>query len=766
MPRKSSRSRTRRRRGAPFITLFVLGLFIIAGYVAYLDHTVRTQFEGKRWALPARVYARPLELFAGAPLSPAQLAAELADLGYAPSPRLDSPGTFQRNADEFRFITRAFRFWDTAEPSLPVRAVFEQDKLVALENFKNGAPLDLVRLDPAPIGGIYPAHNEDRVLVQLKEVPPLLVQALIAVEDHRYYDHHGIDPISIARALWSNMRAGATVQGGSTLTQQLAKNFYLNPDRTLWRKTNEAIIALLLEYHYSKDEILEAYLNEIFLGQDGQRAIHGFGMASYFYFGRPLNELKLPQFALMVSLVRGASYYDPRRHAQRALTQRNRVLDVMAANKVISAQQAKEAQRAPLGVIAKAPHGASSYPAFMDLLRRQLQRDYKEEDLTSEGLQIFSTLDPQIQRNAERALSSRVAQLEKQFAIPTGRLEGAALVTNSENGEVLAVVGGRDARYSGFNRALDAQRHIGSLIKPAVYLTALAMPQRYTLATLLQDEPVTFQNPGGQPWTPQNYDRQYHGAVPLHAALAHSYNVPTARLGLDVGVANVLGTLKKLGVERDFPAYPSVLLGAIELTPAEVTQTYQTLASGGFRVPLRAIREVLTAKGEPLQRYELSITQAFDPAPVFLLTNALQEVVSAGTARSLKSQLPAQLTVAGKTGTTDDLRDSWFAGFSGQHVAVVWLGRDDNKPTGLSGATGALKVWGDIIRATATQPLQRTAPGNIEYARIDPQTLRRVAADCRDAVDLPFISGSVPPESGPCASQAPGQVDWFREIFR
>lgn len=774
MPRKSSRTRYAR-RGFSLLALILLGLTIAGAiYVAYINHTVTAQFEGKRWALPARVYARPLELFEGMPLTPSQLEDELLQLGYERTAELNSPGTFKSSPREFHFVTRAFRFWDNSEPSLAVRAVLEKGNVVRLENGKTGKPLDIVRLDPLVIGSIYPAHNEDRVLVQLPEVPALLIKALIAVEDRRFYEHNGIDPLSIVRALWANIRARGTVQGGSTLTQQLAKNFYLTSERTFSRKFNEAIIAVLLEWHYSKEEILEAYLNEIFLGQEGQRAIHGFGMASYFYFGRPLTELKLPQYALLVSLVRGASYYDPRRHPQRALTQRNRVLDILAAQGHINAQQAQLAKQTALGVTRKAPKGSSPYPAFMDLLRRQLQQDYKEEDLTSTGLQIFSTLDPRIQNNTERALAARIEQLEKAYKIPVGRLEGAAIVTSSENGEVLAVVGGRDARFSGFNRTLDAQRPIGSLIKPAVYLSALAMPQRYTLATLIEDEPITFKNPGGRPWTPQNYDHKYHGPVALHTALAHSYNIPAARLGLDVGIPTVLRSLKSLGITRDIPPYPSLLLGALDLTPVEVAQMYQTFASGGFRVPLRAIRDVLTARGEPLQRYALSIEQAFDAAPIYLLNTAMQEVVRSGTARAVYQKLPESLALAGKTGTTDDMRDSWFAGFSGQHVAVVWLGRDDNKSTGLSGATGALKVWGDIMQLSATQPLQLSAPDNVELVRIDTATQQRVASHCDAAIELPFISGSAPLEVYDCGAPNTAAVprpvqktlDWFKEIFR
>ncbi|MEO6696802.1 MAG: transglycosylase domain-containing protein, partial [Gammaproteobacteria bacterium] len=483
-----------------FISLPVV-LIAFAMYVVYLDHTVRVQFEGKRWALPARVYARPLELFQDMKLNPETLAAELNDLGYVQAVQPDGPGTYSRTPGSFRFVTRSFRFWDTSESSQPVTAVFDSGTLSALRNTQTGARLDLVRLDALPVGGIYPAQHEDRILIQVKETPPLLIKALIDMEDRRFYKHHGINAVSILRAFWVNLRAGSAMQGGSTLTQQLVKNFYLTTERTLSRKLNEVIMAVLLELHYSKDEILEAYLNEIFLGQDGQRAIHGFGLASQFYFGRPLNELNLPQLALLVGMVPAPSSYEPRQHTARAITVRNRVLDAMLAQQDITAEQLAKAKQTPLGVTPKPSAGASPYPAFMDLLRRQLQHDYKEEDLTSEGLQVFTAFDPQIQRVVESALSNRIASLEKAYKIPEGKLEGAVIVTDTQNGEVLALVGGRDARYTGFNRALAAQRPIGSLIKPVIYLSALAQPQKYTLVTPLDDSAFTLKNPGSTPWS-------------------------------------------------------------------------------------------------------------------------------------------------------------------------------------------------------------------------------------------------------------------------
>jgi penicillin-binding protein 1B len=734
-----------------------------AGYVAFLDYDIRSQFEGRRWELPARVYARPLELYPGMHLAPNDLRHELTLLHYRNEASPHDAGSYNGGGGNYVLVSRPFRFWDGEETSHAVRLGFSGDTLASLTDLRSGKPVALVRLDPALVGSIYPSHNEDRILVQLKEVPPDLLKGLIAVEDRQFYHHHGISPTAIARAMWANLRAGHTVQGGSTLTQQLVKNYFLSNARTLRRKFNEAIMALLLEMHYSKDEILESYCNEVYLGQDGKRSIHGFGLASEFYFERPLSKLDLPQVALLVGLVRGPSYYDPRRHADRALQRRNLVLDIMAQQGVVTEAQAAQAKRAPLGVTAEAPSGVTPYPAFLDLVRRQLRRDYADEDLTSAGLQIFTTLDPTIQRDAEQGLQKELARLERGRRLHSGALQGAAVITRAESGEVVAVVGGRDPKYAGFNRALDAVRQIGSLIKPAVYLTALSQPQKYTLATLLDDSPLQVKDQEGKIWAPKNYDRTYRGEVPLYLALAHSLNVPTARLGLALGLNNVVDSVRKLGITRPIRAYPSMLLGAVALSPLEVTEMYQTLAAGGFRTPLRSIRAVLTADGKPLNRYPLTVKQAFGADAMYLLDTAMEKVVEQGTATGVHDFLPADVAVAGKTGTTDDLRDSWFAGFTQDYLAVVWLGRDDNKTTGLTGATGALRVWGSIMRGLAPAGLQLTPPDDVESAWVDPQSGLTTDSWCEGAVQLPFIKGSVPPGGAPCRAKG---WDWLRRIFK
>jgi len=741
-------------------------LLALSAFTLYLDHVVRTEFEGRRWALPARVYARPLEIFPGVKLAPKQLINELTLLHYRVTDHPEDPGSYGQNRNGINLVTRPFTFWDGPQPALALTLHFSDGQLETLQNSRTGVPVTLVRLDPLLIGSIYPAHNEDRILVRLDEVPASLINGLIAVEDRKFYTHHGIDPRGMARALWSMLR-GRGVQGGSTLTQQLVKNFFLSPQRTLRRKFTEVIMALLLELHYSKHEILEAYINEVYLGQDGDRAIHGFGLASPFYFGKPLSELDLPQSALLVGLVRGPSYYDPRHHPRRALARRNLVLQELQQQGYISQTQFTAAAATPLGIIATPPSGASPYPAFLDLVHRQLRRDYREDDLRSEGLQIITTLDPEIQNAAEHALTTRLTQFEKDGHLPPHALEGAVVVTNSQTGEIQALVGDRDPSFEGFNRALDALRPIGSLIKPAIYLTALERPDSYTLATLLNDNPLTVHDPGSKDWSPNNYDRQFHGQVPLRVALANSYNVATVRLGLALGLPAIMGTVRTLGVERELPAYNASLLGANSLAPIEVAQMYQTLANGGFHVPLRSIREVLDADGHPLQHYALAVNQVVAPAPIYLLTFALQGVVSQGTAEDLKRYLSPELHLAGKTGTTEDLRDSWFAGFSGDHVAVVWVGRDDNEPTGLTGATGAMSVWGETLAQIDPAPLVPPHPDNVESAWIDPDTGLLADSSCAGAVRIPFIRGSAPTTVAPCISRSPIKKfkSWFKRLF-
>lgn len=731
------RAPVRKRRGIGgfllrWILLIVIGVGLAGTlYGIHLDRVVRGKFEGQRWALPARVYARSLELYAERPLQGDQLQAELDRLNYRQAPEPTAPGSYSRDGERFVVYTRPFRFWDGQEPGRALVIRLENGRVVELADAAGGPAPALARLDPMLIASIYPTHNEDRVLVRRKDLPDLLVKTLIAVEDRSFQRHIGVDPRGIARASYSNLRAGGVVEGASTLTQQLVKNFYLTADRTFERKLNEALMALLLERRYSKDEILEAYSNEIYLGQDGTRAIHGFGLASSFFFNKPLHELGIPETALLIGMVQAPSTLDPRRHPQAALSRRNLVLDLMVRDGVIDSAAAATAKGAPLGLSEVGGRPVGEYPDFVSLVRRQLQRDYREQDLRSEGLHIFTTLDPLVQAEVEKSLPVQLAALEKSRRMPPETLEVAAVVTSVAQGEVIALAGGRQPGYAGFNRALDSTRSIGSLVKPAIYLAALAEPEQYALTTPLQDTPISMRV-GDELWTPRNYDHSVNGSVPLHRALSSSLNLATVNLGLSLGLTDVTETLYRLGVQRRIVKVPAMLLGAVAMSPLEVAQVYQTIAAGGYRAPLRAIREVIDSSGRPLNRYPLSVEQAVDPRAAYLTTWAMQRAVTSGTAKWLGGKLPKGMTMAGKTGTTDDMRDSWFAGFSGDKVAVVWVGRDDYQPMGLAGGTGALKVWGDFMLAIPNEPLPTVPPDGVVQA----------------GKEAPYVAGTTPPKGG------------------
>jgi penicillin-binding protein 1B len=742
---------------------FLLVMLVAAGWTAYLDFRVRSEFEGRRFALPARIYARPLELHAGLRVQKEALVQELRDLGYRDVPREAEYGWYVRTGEGLEIATRPFVFWDGLQAPRRIKVSFDGAKVSAVTDAE-GKSVSLARLEPLPIGGIYPAGNEDRVLVRLSEVPPHFVKALIAVEDRKFFTHHGFDVRGLARAALSLF--SGKLQGGSTLTQQLVKNFFLTPERTLSRKGTELVMAVLLEAHYSKEEILETYLNEIYLGQDRDRAIHGIGLAAQFYFNKEVRHLTIAESALLVGIIKGPTHYDPHRHPSRALERRNLVLREAKEEGSLTLEQYSAARATSLAVSPKPSLGTSPYPAFVQLVHRQLRRDYDEKDLRTEGLRIFTTLDPRVQRAAEEALAKRLAQFDREKRFGAPGLEGAVVVTDPQSGEVQALVGGRDPRFRGYNRAVDATRPVGSLLKPAIYLTALSDPSRYTLLTPLDDGPFVWKSRGTPDWKPANYDKQFHGQVPLRTALAQSYNVATARLGTALGVDKVLENVRRLGVDRPMQPFASSLLGAVEFSPLDVAQMYQTIATGGFRTPLRSIREVTTQEGSPLKRYALATEQAFAPEPMYLLAAAMQGVVSEGTGQGLKHWLAPELAIAGKTGTTDEQRDAWFAGFSGDRLGIVWVGYDDNRAARLSGAAAALPVWGEMMAALDPEPLALPKPDGVEVVAIDPQTGLR-GSGCPGAYDLPFVAGSAPEGRAPCADGKTVEKvrGWLERIF-
>lgn len=734
----------------------VIGLFVLV----YLDALVLEKFSGSKWQVATQAYARPLELFDGKGLSAVQLQFELDSLSYQSVQHPRAPGQYHRKGNQFDIYVRGFEFFDGYSPSRLISLHIDGKQVSGLRS--QGRVLSNQRLDPLMIGSFQSGLYEDRHIISLDKVPPTLIQILLATEDRNFMHHHGISLRGIARAMLANIRAGGFAQGGSTLTQQLVKNFFLTQDRSLLRKLLEIPMALLMEMHFSKEEILEAYVNEVFLGQDGARAIHGFELASQFYFGVPLQQTSIAQQALLVGLVKGASFYNPRRHPARALERRNLILDSMVGNGFLSAEKAALAKSEDVLMAARRSASSQKFPAFMDYLRRQLRASNMHSALESGAdVRVFTTLDPFIQQRAEQSLTKELSRIERWRGMQDGELEGALVAVHPATGAVLAMVGGRQVKYQGFNRALDARRPVGSLLKPAAYLAALESG-RYHLASMLSDAPVTVPLDKKRVWEPRNYDKLNHGDISLVEALRRSYNQALVRMAMDVGLANITDTIRRLGIKENLGSNPSLLLGATALAPLDMAMMYTNVASLGRIQHLRAVDAIKLPEGEATF-FSSAGRPAIEPAAISLLQYGMLEVVRAGTAVQLNNILPVGLTAAGKTGTSDDGRDSWFAGFTGDVAAVVWVGRDDNAEIGLSGSSGAMQVWGDFVADVSYKPFAvRGLPG-VESLWVD-DLGRLTAAGCPGAIQLPFYQAR-PHVDASCRPKPRDPWKWLKDIF-
>ncbi|TAL83259.1 MAG: penicillin-binding protein 1B [Rhodanobacter sp.] len=728
---------------------FWIGMGLLFGfvlpYILVLNKRVQDRFSDLVFAVPTRVYARPLPLVAGEPMTPAALKLELTFAGYSDDGKGRVPGSWVNQGSHYTISSRGYAGPDGGELPDRIEVTLGSGIVRSVEDAASGKRIAKTHLDPARIATLYGAKQEDRRIVRLANVPPLLLSGLQAVEDRDFKHHIGIDFAAIARAALANLRAGHTVQGGSTLTQQLVRNLFLNRDQTFTRKINEALMSMLLEAHYSKGRILEAYVNDVFLGQRGSQAVHGFAAASEFYFARRLADLRPQEIALLVGMVKGPSYYDPRRYPSRALARRNLVLQEFATTGLLTAAQTNAAQAAPLDIVSNGQLPHNRFPAFMQLVRKQITADFDEQSLRQGNLSIFTTLDPAAQLYTEQAIDNTLKGLGKRGH----GIQAAGVVTDARTGSVLAVVGSRIPGDTGFNRALDARRPIGSLVKPFVYLVALTQPDRWNLATLLDDSPLSMREPDGSTWTPHNDDNKSHGEVPMIDALAHSWNIASIRLGLAVGLPRVRSFLESFGL-GDINPGPSLLIGALDLAPLQVAQMYQYLAAGGHALPLVAVRGVLDGKGRTIKRYQVQSGKGEYRQAVAQITWAMQQVALYGTAHSIGDSGLAWLHAAGKTGTSNDMRDSWFAGFTGEHLAVFWMGRDDNKPTTLFGASGALRAWRHLFAKLPTRPLSATPGDGLDMAWINPADGKRTEPQCQGALQVPVVAGSLPTATEGC----------------
>ena len=734
------------------IFALIFCLLVIAAFLAFsiylirLDNIIRDKFEGNRWDIPAKVFARPLEVYANAPVNQTDFQQELKLLGYKNSDNYTKSGHYVVQDKTLYVHTRGFDFGDSVDPEQILQVSFADNQVAEVKATKP-SNTGIARLEPMLIGGIYPQHNEDRVLIKLNKVPKPLIQALIATEDRNFYHHYGISFRGTARAVVSNITGGKR-QGGSTLTQQLVKNFYLTPERTIKRKVNEALMALLLEFHYDKDEILEAYLNEVNLGQNGNYSVNGYGLASQFYFGLPLSELSIAQQAYLVGLVQGPTLYNPWKNPEGAKNRRNIVLKNMLVMGYLTQEQYETESAKALNIIDKPTIGPARFPDFLDIVRRQLKTEYQEGDLTNQGLKIFTTLDPIAQTKIQSAFLDSVSKLSKANPSRLKDLQGAVLVSHPENGELIAAVGStRD--FTGFNRTIDAKRQVGSLLKPIIYLSALESG-RYTWASSIEDSPISIPTDGNKSWTPKNYSGSGYGYVPLAQALANSYNLSAVRLGQEFGLSTFSNNLSKFGVTSNIPNYPSIFLGAVDMSPMEVLSIYGNFATGGFKYPNKAIRSVVDSTGRLLDRYSLNVQQTIDPSAAYLLNYGLQRVMSSGTGKAAYNTFPAELKLAGKSGTTNDTRDSWFAGYSGNNLAVVWLGRDDNKVTGLTGSSGALPVWINVMKQIRQKPVNLRQSDDVQWQWVDTSSGELSAQGCAGALYIPLLRHTIPKRATPC----------------
>lgn len=691
------------------------GAVLTVFYGGYLDWQIRSKMDGQIWRLPAEVYSRIESVKISDNLAFDEVIQILLDNEYRQTTMVAAPGDFKLEDDTIVVLRRAFPFPDKPEPQRVLRLRFVDNKLNRIEDLVSVKAIDEFRLAPKLIA-MLESDNEDRLAIPLQNYPRLLIDALILTEDRRFYDHHGINPVGIIRALITNIRAGQTVQGGSTLTQQLVKNLFLSSERTITRKANEALMSLVLDWRYDKNRILETYLNEIYLGQNGDTQIHGFELASQFYFGRSIREISLDQIALLVGMVKGPSLYNPWRNPQNALERRNVVLKLMLEHKMIGDELYQLLSQRPLGVQQKGQI-SRKYPSFIQTLQADLRRELGEHKISSLlGARIFTTMDLKQQAQAENAVVNTVSQLQLKTKNPY--LEGAMIVADYRVGEIRAVVGGLQTQYAGFNRALMAKRQIGSLVKPSIYLTALSNPEQFRLNSPINNQPITINVKGSPPWQPRNYDKKYSGSVMLMDALARSLNIPTVNIGMKVGLSKVIDTQKAMGWDNvEIPKVPAMLLGAYTISPYDVTKLYQTIANQGGRIELTTVDTIADRQGNIIYQHDKTAKQVVPQEAAFQTLFAMQQTVERGTARSLQNDY-ADLRLAGKTGTTNDARDTWFVGIDGKNISTVWLGRDDNGETKLTGASGALQIYKDYLSHTYIEKLKLNKPANMKWVGI------------------------------------------------
>ena len=747
--------------GAVVVVLAAAGFAVwrAATVVRRLDHELVERFSGRRWEIPSKIYSDSFTLYAGTELSPLKLVERLERLDYRRvehEPSHAGEYSYRPAARQLDVFLHNFAYPTTIAPGFAARLDIAADKLSSIMRLDTGQTIDSIELEPELLAGIYDEAAEERRVVKLAELPKILVAAVLAAEDKRFFEHHGIDFRGVSRALVANVRRGRVVQGGSTLTQQLIKNFFLTGSRTMKRKIIEAAMALLAEFHYSKLEILETYLNEIYLGQRGSRGIFGVWEGARFYFGKEPKDLSIAEAAMLAGIIRAPGHLSPLKNPGPAKRRRDEVLRALYENHDISADELAQALAERLPERAPPSADTTGAPYFVDSVRAELEDEYPPSLLTGAGLRIFTTLDPSLQRSAEQAVGGGLAALEKRHPALTKKrepLQAALLAVEPRTGAIKAMVGGRSYAETQFNRVTDAQRQPGSIFKPIVFAAAFedeerSGARRFTPTRKVADTPFTWEY-DGRAWSPQNYKDEYHGDVTMRQALELSLNSATARIAEEVGLDHIHDVAVRLGLPPEIPKVPAMVLGGVEVSVYEMAEAFATIANLGFRTETSAIRAVADGEGTLIEREALGASQAISPRVAYLVTSLMEGVLDRGTARGARTA-GLRVPAAGKTGTTNEGRDAWFVGFTPDLLVIVWVGYDHDDVLGLSGAQAALPIWSAFMKdATAGEaPTQFLVPPGIRTEWIDPQSGEVATSRCPERLEESFFDGEAPTE--PC----------------
>ncbi len=735
--------------GLAFLVMVAFVGFI--GFVGYTYVIVTKKFDSsRRFDLPSRIYSDATPIVPGMSYPRALLEPKLNHVGYHEvSARVSNPGEYRYVDGDLEVYLQNFEYPDVEFRALPVVIDMDGAKVRAVHRLDDGVTLRGIRIEPELITSIYNNEMEDRIPVALTAVPKVLSDAIIATEDKNFYHHEGISIRGTLGALVTDLRQKSWSHGGSTLTQQLVKNWLLNPERAWRRKITEALMALLLEARYTKDEILEAYLNEIYLGQNGAVQIIGVEQASQVYFGKHVTYLTLPEAATLAGIIRSPNVLSPLKYPERAKPRRDTVLGLMRDQKKITPEDYEKAVASPLST-ARFPKTSRSAPFFVDLVLKELKETYPETQLRTEGLRVFTTLDMIMQRSAEQALDSGIESLNKRYPYlrrsPTP-LDGVVLTIQPGTGYVKALVGGRSYSKTQFNRAIQARRQPGSLFKPFVYVAAMDPArgqQALTAATVLDDSPITVKV-GNAVWTPQNYDLRFHGRVTVREALAHSYNIPAVRAAIDAGVPNVVKEATSIGIESHLEPYPSVSLGAFEVTPLEIAYAYSAFANLGVKAEPISILAVSTREGTVLESREVKMRRVAPAGVCYVMNDILKDVFNYGTAARARS-LGFGRPFAGKTGTTSNYRDAWFIGYSPRILSLVWVGFDDGHSVRLAGGDACVPIWtAHMNRITGLVPdVEWRRPDDVVDREIDPESGMLATPYCPQARSEVFVAGTEP----------------------